>query len=256
MKLSIITINLNNSSGLSKTLLSVFEQDFIDFEQIVIDGGSTDDSINIIEAYKKKIAYTISEKDRGIYNAMNKGINAAKGEYLIFMNSGDKFYNPHILSSVFNKKLTTDYIFGDMLLDCGRKLIHRPIPKNLSFYYLFTHTLYHQSMFVRKEVFTKYGYYDETLKITSDWRQYLIAIFKYNCSYTLISEIFSVNAYDGVSSQRNGNMTIILKERDQAFIEYFPGFYDDYKELHQFKKWTIKGIIRGIKRRYFEYLSK
>ena len=89
MKLSVITINYNNAEGLAKTMDSVFRQRFSDFEYIVIDGGSTDGSKDLIVNNQDKIAYWCSEKDSGIYNAMNKGIREASGEYLLFLNSGD-----------------------------------------------------------------------------------------------------------------------------------------------------------------------
>lgn len=93
MKLSIITINFNNEKGLKKTLESVSIQTYKNFEFIIIDGGSTDNSVNIIKEYQPIITYWLSEPDKGIYNAMNKGIAQAHGEYCIFMNSGDTFYD-------------------------------------------------------------------------------------------------------------------------------------------------------------------
>ena len=96
-KLSIITVNLNNCIGLQKTFDSLFEQIFKDFEQIVIDGGSTDGSRELIETNVDKISYWVSEKDSGIYNAMNKGIIKATGDYLLFLNSGDHLLHKNIL---------------------------------------------------------------------------------------------------------------------------------------------------------------
>ena len=105
MKLSIITVNLNNKAGLEKTLRSLSAQTFGDFESIVIDGGSTDGSYELTEAYLRIIGYRISEKDSGIYNAMNKGIRAAKGEYLLFLNSGD-YLTDDVLAKVFAEPFT------------------------------------------------------------------------------------------------------------------------------------------------------
>ena len=100
-QLSIITINYNNLAGLQKTFESVFNQTFQDFEYIVIDGGSTDGSKELIEQYHDKIDYWVSEPDSGIYNAMNKGIVRANGEYLQFLNSGDSLLGENILKNVF-----------------------------------------------------------------------------------------------------------------------------------------------------------
>ena len=112
MKLSIITVNLNNLEGLKKTYESVVCQTFTDYEWIVIDGGSTDGSREFIEQHQDKFAYWCSEPDKGIYNAMNKGIMRAKGEYLNFMNSGDCFACKETLAGVFNKPRKEDILYG------------------------------------------------------------------------------------------------------------------------------------------------
>ncbi len=109
-KLSIITINLNNSAGLDKTMKSVLVQSFRDFEYIVIDGGSNDGSVEILKSFEKLYSNKteiiwLSETDKGIYNAMNKGIDLAHGEYLLFLNSGDSLVNPDILQTVFSHQL-------------------------------------------------------------------------------------------------------------------------------------------------------
>lgn len=101
MKLSIITVNLNNRDGLKRTIDSVVSQTFTDYEWIVIDGGSNDGSRELIEHYSDHFAYWCSEPDKGIYNAMNKGIAHAKGEWLQFLNSGDVLYSNNTLASVF-----------------------------------------------------------------------------------------------------------------------------------------------------------
>ena len=101
-KLSIITVNLNKAKGLQKTIESVIFQTFTDYEYIIIDGGSTDGSKQIIEQYADKITYWVSEPDSGIYNGMNKGIKVAKGEYCLFLNSEDYLLSNEILQNVRN----------------------------------------------------------------------------------------------------------------------------------------------------------
>ena len=112
MKYSIITINYNNKDGLEKTILSVINQTCQDFEYIIIDGGSTDGSVDVIKKYADRIDYWVSEPDKGIYNAMNKGIIKAKGEYLNFMNSGDCFYDNEVLSNVYQNGMCSEMIVG------------------------------------------------------------------------------------------------------------------------------------------------
>ena len=113
--LSIITINYNNKKGLLKTINSIKEQSFIDFEWIIIDGGSTDGSVEIIRENESRIAYWISEPDKGVYDAMNKGILRANGVWLNFMNSGDTFEGKDTLRNVFSENITESahFLYSD-----------------------------------------------------------------------------------------------------------------------------------------------
>ena len=113
MRLSVITINMNNRKGLERTIKSVVCQIFADFEYIVIDGASVDGSADVIREYADKIHYWISEPDTGIYNAMNKGILQAKGDYCLFLNSGDALYTTTVLEEVFNQNFSEDIIIGN-----------------------------------------------------------------------------------------------------------------------------------------------
>ena len=113
MKYSIITINYNHIEGLKRTIDSVISQTSSNYEYIIIDGGSTDGSVNIIKEYKEHLVYWISEKDNGVYHAMNKGVAQAQGDYCIFMNSGDCFYSPDVLSSLYEYQ--EDIICGKVL---------------------------------------------------------------------------------------------------------------------------------------------
>src|SRR5574344_2795323 len=111
-KFSIITINRNNKNGLEKTTKSIISQLFTDYEFIVIDGGSTDGSADVIRKYATHITYWISEPDKGIYNAMNKGITHAYGDYLNFMNSGDCFHSPAVLDEINRQLHDEDILIG------------------------------------------------------------------------------------------------------------------------------------------------
>ena len=116
MTLSIITINYNNAAGLEKTIKSVISQTCKRYEFIIIDGGSKDGSKDIIEKYQDQITYWVSEPDNGIYNAMNKGVKVAKGEYCIFMNSGDIFVDNDVIRDVFNIGFSADIITGGIII--------------------------------------------------------------------------------------------------------------------------------------------
>jgi glycosyltransferase involved in cell wall biosynthesis len=100
-KVSIITVVYNGIAYIEKTIQSIINQTYINKEYIIIDGNSTDGTMNIIKKYEEKINYCLSEPDHGIYDAMNKGIDAATGDWVIFMNCGDYFYNLHVLDNVF-----------------------------------------------------------------------------------------------------------------------------------------------------------
>lgn len=114
-KLSIITVNLNNREGLRKTIESVICQSFSDYEYIIIDGGSTDGSKELIELYQNKVTYWISETDKGIYNAMNKGIKTGKGDYCLFLNSGDWLVNSTVIEKEFSDSKQADIIYGNTI---------------------------------------------------------------------------------------------------------------------------------------------
>ena len=116
MLVSIITVNFNHLEGLKRTYESIVSQTFTDYECIVIDGGSTDGSREFIEQHQDRFAYWCSEKDNGIYHAMNKGIRQAKGEYLNFMNAGDAFACSKTLAGVFSEHRTADILYGYMMI--------------------------------------------------------------------------------------------------------------------------------------------
>lgn len=114
--ISIITINFNNKNGLIKTLNSVISQTCKEFEWIIIDGGSTDGSKELLENYSEHITYWVSEPDNGIYHAMNKGIRVAKGDYLQFLNSGDYLANNKTIEDFYNENFTDDVIYGNAII--------------------------------------------------------------------------------------------------------------------------------------------
>ena len=182
MKISIITINYNNAVGLEKTINSVVQQNY-KLEYIVIDGGSTDGSQVIIERYKTNITHSLSEQDSGIYNAMNKGISLATGDYLLFINSGDILTKNTAIQEVVNRQCAEDLIICDLVyIKDGKKQIW--IPENkLRFDSLYHHSIPHPSTFIKRALFDLIGPYDESLKIVSDWKFFMLAICKHNCTY-------------------------------------------------------------------------
>jgi len=222
--LSVITINFNNALGLEKTITSVISQTFKDFEYIVIDGKSTDGSKDILEKYTNHITYWISEKDTGVYHAMNKGIEKATGTYLLFLNSGDYLYNSSVLKSVFEKKYTADILYGDMMIvDKTNIQKHMKMPRYVGARRLFFDTVWHPVSFIKRELFLKYGKYDESYKIVSDYEFFVRVIVGENSSRKKIPFIISIFDTSGMSSDKS-NVPLILEERGKIQKKYFHPF--------------------------------
>ena len=240
MRLSIITINRNNAEGLKKTIESVLAQIFTDFEYIVVDGASTDDSVEIIKQYNDSGIehYTwISEQDTGVYQAMNKGIRMASGEYLLFLNSGDFLVNKYVLNDVFKSIHTADLLLGLCNISENGKVIHTTSPpQKVTFGHLYGAGLAHQATFIKRELFKKYGYYREDFRYNSDiefW--YRTIILQFSTTETLTIIISDYNT-DGISSKESGSKAY---QNEMAEIYSHPLlqlFVPDYEALIEEKK--------------------
>jgi glycosyltransferase involved in cell wall biosynthesis len=234
LKLSIITINYNNLEGLKRTVESVLNQTWQEFEYIVIDGDSSDGSAIYLESQSDNIDYWISEPDKGIYNAMNKGIIHAKGEYLLFLNSGDYFFANGVLESGNSCFNTFDIIYFNLNFKDNLKLFVVSYPEQLEFSHFIKDTLPHPASLIRKSLFETVGLYDENLKIVSDWKFFILCVCKYNSTYFKINEILTTFCMDGMSSDPN-NLDLILAERESVLKSDFGTFMNDYKELNKLK---------------------
>ncbi len=216
MTYSIITINYNNCDGLRRTIESIINQSFHDFEYIVIDGGSTDGSVEVIKMYADKITYWVSEPDNGIYNAMNKGIRHAHGDYLNFMNSGDSFYDYHVLENTLTY-LTADIVYGRLFYYNlkERSVYLKNSPNMLHFY---ENTLNHQSTFISRKLFDD-SLYDEKYKIVSDWKFFMEKLIIENCSFTTMPVKVGLFEGGGISDT---DRQLDAKERKEIIDELFP----------------------------------
>ena len=214
MKLSIITINYNNCDGLQKSIDSVVAQTWRDFEWIVIDGGSTDGSKELIEKYQSHFAYCCSEADKGVYNAMNKGITKATGDYLIFLNSGDFFCDNDVLQNVYSANRTEDIISGQVVRADNGKFLRR-YDDNI-FMQVFFETLNHQGTFIKRDLFNNRRY-DETLKICSDWKFWIETIVLGDASVYVLPFVIASQDMNGISS----DVDLIEKERTQVLDTFF-----------------------------------
>lgn len=215
MKVSIITINYNNVIGLRKTIKSILEQSNLLFEYIIIDGASNDGSVKVIEEYSENIDYWISEKDTGIYNAMNKGIARATGDYCIFMNSGDVFYNDKVIETVLPYLDGTAIINGDTSYPSGRYDIS---PDDISLRFFMTSTIIHQSTFIRTDLLINNNY-DEKYRIVSDWKFWLEELIIKGVSYKNIHVPISIFEENGIGST---NLELHDNEMMKVLEELFP----------------------------------
>ena len=337
MTLSIITINYNNAEGLRKTLASVSSQTYAEIEHIIIDGGSTDNSVEVIRKYAENqtkgerleakgaenskadsnsnstpiytnlhqstppthIVRWISEKDTGIYNAMNKGIRMATGDYIQILNSGDILAAPDVTERMMaaleaqqakgeengkaDTPASTPYTLHSTPTDASRLENHPAIfygnmikeypdgrrvkdtcgggeytPE--SFLYFYRGTLNHDCAYIRRDLFEKYGLYNEQMKICSDWEWYVRAIVLggEKTSYTDID----VTVFDmmGVSESGGKNRALIQQERRDYLESILPASvlrdYDKYafpiEQYQRLKKYHLWGFVYFMERVLFK----
>ena len=335
IKLSIITINYNNAEGLRKTLASVAAQTYPNIEHIIVDGGSTDGSVEVIEAYASGVACTasgcgikdavsaadaavnsqpakgaqlreatqpangtlpahsahhqilwVSEKDKGIYNAMNKGIRMATGEYIEILNSGDILAADDVTERMFQamgygqwaidnennrqspmaNRPQIPIFYGNMIKEYpdGRRVVDRCQAKGYtpeSFYYFYRGTLNHDCAYIRRDLFEKYGLYNEEMKICSDWEWYVRAIVL-GGEKTVYANI-DVTVFDmtGISELNGKNKDIILKERREYLESILPAAvlrdYDMYslpiEQYRRLKKYHLWGVVCFVERVLFKF---
>ncbi|MCC9061743.1 glycosyltransferase family 2 protein [Flavobacterium piscisymbiosum] len=198
VKITIITVVYNGSKDIENTILSIINQQYDNLELIIIDGGSTDGTQEIIKKYSKNIDYWVSEPDNGIYDAMNKGIEAATGEWVNFMNSGDSFYSPEVLSKFsFSSLSNFDVVYGSInCITKSNSFILKPksvdkILKSMIFC--------HQAVFTKRRLLINNNF-DISLKIAADYKMFF-TFFRNNAKFKELDIIVSnYESEDGISS--------------------------------------------------------
>ena len=237
MTLSIITINRNNASGLEKTMRSVSSQTSKDIEYIIIDGNSTDRSVDVICSFENRFdgrLKWISEADKGIYNAMNKGIGMASGDYLQFLNSGDCLVSNDVTELMLGALKTNglpSIQYGNMLKEMpnGKLLRDRGFAgRDISFLGFYLGTLNHSPSLIKRGLFDEYGLYDEDLRIVSDWKWFLQAIILGREKPIYVDIDVTLFDMNGISET---NKTLDNAERKQVLNELFPpAILEDYEQ--------------------------
>lgn len=225
MKLSIITINFNDHKGLDKTIQSVINQTYKDFEYIVIDGASTDGSVDVIKKYADRLTHWVSEPDTGIYNAMNKGTRLAQGEYCLYLNSGDFLAADDVLEKAFSHNFTEDIVSCNCLdFDDKHEWLKVP-PQNVSLFTFMGGSLPHPTSFIKRDLLTRLGGYNESYRIMSDWCFFLEAVVIQNCSYRTLNVLLSKFNCFGISS----TSSVIETEKSREYLKSkFPRIIEDY----------------------------
>lgn len=251
MKISIITVNLNNRVGLEKTMGSVLSQTFTNLEYLVIDGGSSDGSVDVIDRHAGQLAYWISEPDRGVYHAMNKGIEKATGEYLLFLNSGDLLLEEITLSKASIELDGVDIIYGNLRYNRKGQMEDSDYPDVLSFGYLHKNYLPHPATFIKNTLFERTGNYDERFPICADWVFFLKAIGLSGATYKHIHQPLTIYDTEGMSAQSEQQQAI-EEERGRLLQELFPFYIDDYR-----KHAALKASIEAFEeRKSIKFLKK
>lgn len=244
MKLiTIITINYNNASGLKETIRSVVSQTYNEYEYIIIDGASTDESRDIIKEYQHSIDFWCSEKDLGIYNAMNKGIQKSTGKYLLFLNSGDVLNDYAVLSDVCFFLKDKDILYGDLIfIDENQSETIFIYPDSLTVDYFLERSLGHPATFIRRELFSAY-LYTENLRVVSDWEFFVKKIVLEGCSYQHIKRTISKFDTTGVSSLS----TECNRERELVLKQLFSPMLREYiQEAEQLKRLPLLDIFKRL----------
>lgn len=288
MRLSIITINYNNAEGLYRTIQSVKSQTFRDFEHIIVDGASTDGSVEIIREYAdnedirpegyKAIRQEnskadnlsslpnhlitsspitwISEKDRGVYDAQNKGIRLAHGEYCYFLNAGDTFCNEHVLELIFKPLTfnlspltsTPDILYGNEIIVDGngqRVGIARGVA-NPSFVDLYNSCMKHQASFVRRSLFDKYGMYDADMRICSDF-DWFFRVIAFHNEVTLHYKDVDIAYFENTGLSYH-SPEFCAKERQQILDRYMSKrMQRDYLLLGRYPRLSRVGDSKMVK---------
>ena len=284
--LSIITINYNDAEGLRKTLASVAAQTYKGIEHVIVDGGSTDGSVEVIRAYADTQAAHpvkwVSEKDKGIYNAMNKGIEIALGKrivnddhtstpisnnqlpiaqanYIQILNSGDILAADDVTERMMAALANNSAIlYGNMIkVNAQGKVVGKSGYTEYSLRQFYSSTLNHDCAYIRRDLFEEYGLYDEHLKIVSDWKWYLqaIGLGKVKPDYVDID----VTIFDdgGISET---NIPLRNAERRQVLEELLPPAvlwdYDTHafemEQMKRLRRWHLYGVVYFMERVLFK----
>ena len=249
LDLTIVSVNKNNFTALITTLNSIRDIVFKEhINHIIVDGNSNDLFEGFNQLQSRFTFDYISEDDTGIYNAMNKGISLSKGNYILFLNSGDTIINSsnfyHLLSECSENDIVYSNIYK-FLLDVDSS-VECKFPENLSLDYMICYGLPHQATLIKKSLFNKVGIYNENYKIISDWVFFMEALFFHNAAYKYV-DVTAIN-FDtsGISNQTKYLRTIIIEQLDYI-SKRFPAKVSFYKMNSPYVKKYFRSMPRWKK---------
>jgi glycosyltransferase involved in cell wall biosynthesis len=217
---SIITASLDAAAHIETAIGSVAVQTYPHIEHVVIDGGSTDGTLEVIERNRDKIGYFVSEPDRGIYNAMNKGIRAASGDILYFLNADDRFCDDRVVEdvvSVFEGDQSLEVVYGNLVWDKAGRMDREKQPSTVTRASLAAATILHQTVFARKHVFEATDGFSERYKVVSDYDWMMKVFVRDGRKYRYHDRDIAVMGTRGLS----WTSTNWESERIQAMRAYF-----------------------------------
>lgn len=248
MTLSVITINYNNVSGLQKTINSVVGQVYQDFEYIVIDGGSEDGSVDLLKSCDR-VNYFVSEKDSGIYDAMNKGITEAQGDYCLFLNSGDVLCNENVFlkisSALFSKK---SFYYGNLILEKNNVKEQHTAPSSVDLDFIFNSTFWHPCIFIKTELFKQFGLYNTSFKICGDYEFFVRCLIKPNITTEYLNEFITLFDGNGISNDSSKSQ-LQEEEREKAWLlNLSPLLYQALKQQNSFSRSKYASVINIIQK--------
>lgn len=257
MKISVITVCYNEVATVEKTLESIFSQSYKNIESIVIDGGSTDGTLDVIEKYKDKIAYFISETDEGIYNAMNKGIKASSGEVLYFLNANDTLYSDDVIETVASsfKKGNYDFVYGDLcLIKPDKKPRIKTQKINLKDTLIQAKVVQHSASFYKKTLFDKFGLYDENFFIAADHDFNMKILTNKKTKTFYLNKTISRFDMTGISSDKRYKK---IQKIEDSLIFYKYAFHNtSFSKINYYLKWLFADAFVFFKpKKLFQYIN-
>lgn len=254
--ITIVTVSFNAVHGIEKTILSVVNQTYENIEYIIIDGGSTDGTVDVIKKYADHITYWVSEPDKGIYDAMNKGIEKATGEWINFMNAGDIFLESQTLSNFVS------YLDGSISILRGNiiRVYNRFKVKSYgvtnqmpSIIDMIHNTFHHQACLIRRSLFDEIGFYDTNYYLCADWKFFFDSVVLHHVKSRYVNISVALFVMDGTSSS---NVKKCIDEHKRYLRKvYGEELYLMFEELSLYRKSFVCHLYYLLRRNLVEHLS-